>query len=77
MSNAEEEAGVIDQFCCEAIAVLIKEQTAALAVKALWTLLIQLFMQPESPLIDKDSAAEWFSHMLTQAGMLFHMMQPH
>lgn len=28
-------------------------------------------------LIDKDSAAERFSYMLTQADMVFHMMQPH
>lgn len=90
MSKTEKEAdtvihaskswAVIDRVCCKAIAVLIKGQTTALAVKApvdCWTSSSHSHIAPPLLLIDKDSAAEWFSHMLTQADMLFHMTQPH
>jgi len=56
--------------------MLIKEQAAAAAAKALWTFTIQV-AQPESLLIDKDSAAEWFSHMSALAVILFEELWSH
>lgn len=67
---------VIDWWYCKADAAGIRWQTAAvLAIKAPWTLLIQLLTRL-GPVIDKDAAAEWLSNILTRTDMRFHTMQP-
>lgn len=62
----------------KAIAALIKEQAGAQPCQNPVDFAdVAPRTQPESILIDKDSAVERFSHMLIQADMLFHMMQSH